>query len=116
MSTKWFLYCADAHTNEVVSTTLNGLQTTGDFKKHECADGKERMLYEVPDYSFAARMWRSQKQLKVKLTIFRNHDDGKPDKWAFPEKSPKGAPSPMDRKKSPQRATAIHQRKRETPL
>jgi len=86
MITTWLLFCADAHTNEVVSTALNGLQATDSFKEYLCADGKKRYLYGVPDYSFAARIWRSQKQLNVSVLIFRSQNNGKPDAWKFPEK------------------------------
>lgn len=86
MAATWYLYCADAHSNEVVAQTLNGLQSTSEFKQHLCADGKKRELYEVPDYSFAARLWRSQKQLKAYLTVFVSEDGQKPREWKFPKK------------------------------
>ncbi len=86
MTTTWLLFCADAHTNEVVSSVLHGLQGTDNFKEHLCADGKKRYLYGVPDYSFAARIWKSQSHLKASMLIFRSQNNGKPDAWKFPEK------------------------------
>lgn len=114
MSTTWFLFGADARSNEVIAGTLNGLQASAEIaKEHECADGKKRYLYEVPDYSFASRLWKSQKDLQANFTIFRNQDGGKPAKWEFSKK--KKASLGSIKKKSDQRkaksATAIHQRK-----
>lgn len=86
MTTKWFLCCDDAHSNEVVARALDGLHAVDGFKEHECADGKMRSLYDVPEYSFAARMWRSQAELKAKLKIFRSQNNGKPAEWKFPKK------------------------------
>ncbi len=114
MSTTWFLFCADAHSNEVVAGTLNGLQASPEIaKEHECSDGKKRYLYEVPDYAFASRLHKSQKQLKATLTIFRSQDGGKPAEWKFSQKKKVSLGSIQ--KKSDQLkakpATAIHQRK-----
>lgn len=77
-TTTWFLFCEDAHSNEVVAQALDGLQASSEFKKHDCADGMERRLYEVPDHSFASRMYRSRSDLKTNLQIFRAQDGGKP--------------------------------------
>jgi hypothetical protein len=81
--TKWFLFCEDAHSNEVVSRTI--LETQGavtDFKWRLCADGNKRPLYEVPDYQFANRLWKSQKQLAAKLQIFTSRNEEQPKAWA----------------------------------
>lgn len=114
MSTTWFLFCADAHSNEVVAATLQGLQASAEIaKEHECADGKKRYLYEVPEYSFASRLLKSQKDLKATLVIFRSQDGGKPAKWQFSQKKKVSVGS--IKKKSDQLkakpAIAIHQRK-----
>ena len=114
MSTTWFLFCADAHSNEVVAETLQGLQATPELaKEQECADGKKRYLYEVPDYAFASRLWKSQKQLKANLTIFRSQDGGKPAEWKFIQR--KKVSLGTIKKKSDtlkaKAATAIRQRK-----
>lgn len=85
MATKWFLYCEDAHSNEVVAEALNGLQSTSEFKEHECADGKKRHLYEVPEYSFARRFFSSQRALKAKFEIYKSTDGAKPSLWNFPK-------------------------------
>ena len=87
MATKWFLFCGDAHSNEVVAQALNGLQSTPEFKEHLCADEKKRYLYEVPEYSFAKRLYDSQKSLKAKLAIYKSTDEAKPGEWKFPKRA-----------------------------
>ena len=87
MATTWFLFCEDAHSNEVVAEALNGLQCTSEFKEHLCADGKRRHLYEVPEYSFAKRFFDSQKSLKAKLVIYKSSEGEKPTEWKFPKRA-----------------------------
>lgn len=77
-TTTWYLYAENAHSNEVVAQTLDGLQTINEFKKHLCADGKQRHLYKVPDHAFASRMYKSQTALSAKFKIFRSQNDGAP--------------------------------------
>lgn len=79
----WYIFCEDAHSNEVVSATLDGAQSNSEFSLMECADGVKRHLYRVTDYSVASRLFKSQKQLKAKLQIFRSQNDGKPVVWEF---------------------------------
>lgn len=86
MGTQWHLHCHDAHSNEIIADALRGLQAVDNSKEYTCADGKLRYLYDVPDYSFANRFKRSEKELKAKLTIFRSQNNGTPDEWAFPKK------------------------------
>lgn len=81
--TTWYLYAENAHSNEVVSQTLDGLQTINEFKKHVCADGKQRHLYKVPDHAFASRMHKSQTTLCAKFKIFRSQNDGAPTEVDF---------------------------------
>lgn len=112
MDTKWFLFCEDAHSNEVVSQALNGLQTIDEFKFHTCNDGVRRPLYEVPEYSFASRIWKSQKQLKAKVKIFRSQDGSKPTEWQFSTRQkPSLASLSKKSSKIKKAATALHQKK-----
>lgn len=83
VKTTWFIFCEDAHSNEVVSTTLDGAQSNSEFSLMECVDGVKRHLYRVTGYSVASRLFKSQKQLKAKLQIFRSQNDGKPAVWEF---------------------------------
>jgi hypothetical protein len=80
--TKWFLFCEDAHSNEVVALAIDGLHgASTDFKLMMCADGVERCLYKVPDYQFGNQFLRSQYQLKAKFQLFTSQNDGKPKAW-----------------------------------
>ena len=81
--TTWFLHAKDAHSNEVIARTLNELQTIDTAKEHECADGKTRFLYEVPDHAFAQRLSRSQTQLSASFVIYRSKDGEKPTEVNF---------------------------------
>jgi hypothetical protein len=81
--TTWFLHAKDAHSNEVISRTLNELQTIDTAKEHECADRKKRFLYETPDHAFAQRLIRSQAQLSASFVIYCSKDGGKPTEVNF---------------------------------
>lgn len=83
VDTRWYIHPKDAHTNEVLSTALEGLNNAEKFETKECADGKKRQLVEVKDYAFVSRLSRSKKSLCILFEVFRSQGNGKPAPWKF---------------------------------
>ena len=84
--TTWFLFCKDAHSNEVVSSTLLGLQSVSEYKERCCADGIKRHLYQMPSYQMASQLFKSQKELNANLHIFKACGNQPPEQWKFETK------------------------------
>ena len=82
-ATRWYLFCKDAHSNEIISRILDELYSIDEFKEYTCNDDKNRHLYHIPEYSFAARIFRSNKQFATKLEIYCGKDGKKPTEWKF---------------------------------
>ena len=76
--TTWYIYPADAHSNEVVAQAMQGLQTTDTAKDYLCNDQKTRFLYRMPDHSYATRFMKSQKQLSADFKLFRSQGNSLP--------------------------------------
>jgi len=88
-TSKWFIHPKNAHTNGVISASLDGLHNAERFSIKLCRDGKKRELIEIGNYGQVARVWESRVTLKLSFEIFRSQNDLLPDVWKFPEKKKK---------------------------
>jgi hypothetical protein len=85
-TTSWYICPADAHTNEMVTTTLEGLHNQEKYSSLVCDDGKFRDLIKVPDHAFVSRLEKSKAQLYITFTIFCADKEGAPRLWKFEKK------------------------------
>ena len=82
--TMWYL-CGEssAVANEFIARALEDQYASEAFKEIECADDKKHHLYQVPNYSFASRIKKSERSLAISVQIYRSQNNGRPGLWTF---------------------------------
>jgi hypothetical protein len=76
--TRWYIFTKDSHSNEVLAQALRELPGSYECSLTECADGKQRHLWEIPDYDFVRRLKKSAGNAAISFDVLCSNFNQKP--------------------------------------
>lgn len=85
---KWFAHPIGniPHANEVIAKRLHELAIVEPERSEElCADGKERNLWQIPNYKTLMELWNSQRALQFQIEMFIAKGVQAPARWKLGE-------------------------------